>query len=199
MTPALHRDVWPHLLRAMHWQPIVVAAAVAAAFARLGKPSPEVRVTLVAVTLAIGLSFVLDDAAATTLAPSPTTLGRRRAVRVAIAVSLTAATWVPLLHQLSSSTHMSTHPGPASLELATLTAVALAIAAIACGPDGNRPGGAAAPPLLLALLVVAVGLPARFAFFPVGAHERRWALAGLLALATLLGASRDRAAPALLR
>jgi hypothetical protein len=199
VTAVLNRDVWPHLLRAVRWQLIPFAAVAAASFARLGKIDPELRLVLVATILAIGSSFVLDDAAAATLASSPSTLGRRRALRLAIAVPVTVAAWLPLLRQLSWSTHGWVRPWSASLELCTLTAVVLAIAAVACGPAADRPGGAAAPPVLLALLVVAASLPARLALFPLGGHERRWALVLSIALATLCWTGRDPASPPLRR
>jgi hypothetical protein len=193
VTPLSTHEAWRHLLRAARWQPIVAAAGLAGAFAHFGRTPPEVRLVLVAATLAIGSSFVIDDAAAATLASSPTALSTRRAMRVLLAAGLTAAMWLPLLPVLSRSTHGWLRIWPATLELATLLAIVLAIATFACGPSGEVPGGAIAPPTLLALLAVAAMLPRSLALFPIGGHEVRWVLVLSLAAATVAWASRDPA------
>ena len=73
-------QLWPHLLRAVRWQPIVAGAALAGA---LGRFASHADATMLALLMALGASFVLDDPAAVTLASSPSTLWWRRRVCLA--------------------------------------------------------------------------------------------------------------------
>ena len=166
--------MWPHLLRVTRWQPLLVGGALAAVLSRAGRADPELRALVVAVVLALGAAFVFDDAAAVTLASSPSTLRRRRAHRLALVLPTAAAVWALVLRSLSWTTHGVARPGPATLAFATMLAVTFAIAAMSCGPHADLPGGAVTAPTLLALVLTSAALPRRFAVFPVAGHERRW-------------------------
>jgi hypothetical protein len=184
--------LWPHLLRAVLWPPLGVAALVATLVARRAELDPLLEYGLAALLLALALALVLDDPAAATLAASPTPLRRRRALRLAVALPLLAAGWAMVGWAAAPTGGGLFPPGWATLVLATFAGVVLASAAVA-GRDGGL-GGAAAGPALLAFAVAAALLPGRWALLPVDGRERRWQLLLALALVVLLAASADPAA-----
>jgi hypothetical protein len=167
---------------------MVAAATLAAA---LGRVESRADATTLAVLVALGVCFVLDDPAAVTLACSPSTLWRRRGMRLVLVLPLTALLWaiVVVVAELPTATRHASE----ALELATVVAVALAAAAAAARRNGDGMGGTAAGPLLLGVVFVARVLPGRWAFFPVPGHERRWLVALVVACGALLLASRDPA------
>jgi hypothetical protein len=174
------------------WQPIVAAAAVAGVVARLAELDPSMERLLVALLLALGTSLVLDDPAAATLAASPTTLWRRRRLRLTLALGLVGVAWVAVGRVAGHPDVGLAPPGPASLVLVTFVGVVLASAALAGGD--HQLGGVAAGPVLLGFMVVANLLPDRWSLLPAAGHERRWALVLAATLVVLLVASRDPAA-----
>jgi hypothetical protein len=96
-----------------------------------------------AALVAATLGFVLDDAAASTLASSPTTLAARRAVRVLVTASPVVA-WYIVVERFVGSTP-GTH-GPFDkrlLEMGALTLVSLATAALAARVSDDGRGGIA--------------------------------------------------------
>jgi hypothetical protein len=173
------------------WQPIVVAAVVAAVMARLARLDPVSERFLAALLLALGTALVLDDPAAATLAASPTTLWRRRRRRLALALALVSVAWVAVEGVAGHRDAGLVPPGSATLVLGTLLDVVLASAALAGGDD--QLGGAAAGPVLLGFVVVVAKLPERWSLLPVAGHERRWGLVLALGVLALLAASRDPA------
>ena len=80
--------------------------AVGAIVARMstGRDLAEIYALAFVVSTA-GLGFALDDPAAETVAASPTPLARRRIHRVAIAVTITAATWLIIAAVVATSDH----------------------------------------------------------------------------------------------
>src|SRR5439155_3182122 len=87
-------QLWPHLVRSVRWQPIVAGAALAGA---AGRFESHVDVTTLALLVALGASFVLDDPAAVTLASSPSTLWWRRRVCLAVVLALVALLWLAVI------------------------------------------------------------------------------------------------------
>jgi hypothetical protein len=183
---------WGYLVRSVWWQPIVVAAVVAAVVARLAGLDPVTERFLAALLLALGTALVLDDPAAATLAASPTTLWRRRRRRLALALVLVGVAWVAVDRVAGHPDAGLIPPGPATLVLGTLLGVVLASAAVAGGED--QLGGAAAGPVLLGFVLVVARLPERWSLLPVAGHERRWGLVLAATVLALLAASRDPAA-----
>ena len=117
-----------------------------------------------AVLLAAGAAFALDDAAATTLASSPTPLSARRSLRLALTVGACLAAWTALLGIAGVPTHAA---AGLSVEAAGMLAVALAAASVAGPWIGNGLGGLAGGPTLVSFLLAAM---------IVQQHWPRWAL-----------------------
>ena len=185
-------ELWPHLVRMVWWQPILAAGVVAGLVVRLATADPFIERSMGALLLALGAAMVLDDPAAATLNASPTSLGRRRRLRLALALPLVGVDWVVVGWAANQPNAELLPPGSATLVLATFVAIVLASTALAGQDDGM--GGAAAGPALLAFVVVAIRLPERWALLPVEGHERRWGLVLAAAVLVLLASSRDPAA-----
>lgn len=182
-----------YLLRAFRWQPLAVAVAVALPLTRLGNADVNVRAVLVVALLGIGAAFAFDDSAAVTLGSSPSSLGRRRAVRVALLGLLLAAAWLPLGVLLAIETPVGLPVSDIVVVLATVVAVVLAVAARVVTEAPTESGGAVAAAFGPLFLVVASLLPARWALFPVEGHEARWLAVLLVATGVVAMAGRDPA------
>ncbi|MBW3663398.1 MAG: hypothetical protein KY469_09895 [Actinobacteria bacterium] len=176
--------------------------------ARRGVPAPDLVLPLriAGVALAAGAAFVLDDAAAVTVASAPTGLPVRRALRVALALTGVAAVWSGLVAYAAVAA-VDPSGGPFGLPVAGLTlefvatvTVAWAIAATVAATVEAGSGGVAAGPAVLALAAVAALAPARWVMYPAGpldpawtdAH-RRWVGVLVVGLLVLVRASRDPA------
>lgn len=181
--------VWPHLLRAVMWKPVLVGGAVAIGLAHDGFKGPEQ--TLAAGAMAIGCSFALDDPATTTIANSPAPLWWRRTLHLVLVLPLAAVLW---LVALGVAGIPSGGAPSAYLEVGAMVAVVLAASAAAARQRGDGLGGTAGAPCLMALTAAATLLPSRWALFPVIGHELRWWLLVAVASGILMGASRDPAA-----
>ena len=90
------------VVRSIRWGPLVGAGVAGAALVWLmgpDRPNPTTSLSslrLAAVLLCAGAAFALDDQAADTLAPSPTTLLARRGLRVAVVVASAGLLWAAL-------------------------------------------------------------------------------------------------------
>jgi hypothetical protein len=157
-----------------------------------------------ALALCAGAAFVLDDAAGATADATPTSLARRRMLRVALALPLLAAAWAGSL--LFATPDDGSLFGPdaragLSLQFAGMLALTLAGSAVALRVVGDGRGGWAGVVAPLVLVGVAYWLPERWTLFAVPgdgdawlASELRWAALLVLGLLTLAWASRDPAA-----
>lgn len=187
-------------VHSLSWAPLAGGSAVALAFLALTDQGvTEFR--LAAIGICVGAAFILDDAAATTVASAPTSLLVRRALRVALAVVPLAAVWA-----LLSSFADGVAWWAVSLELAAMLALTLAAAALAGRIRGDGRGGVAAGPALLAFLAAAyLLLPSRWGLFPASpddpfwmAAHQRWALILLAGVLGVLWVGRDPGGPPLL-
>lgn len=175
------RQAAPLVVRSMHWQPLLgMALAAILVLARSDLP-PSEDASVAAACVAIGLSFVLDDPAASTLACSPSTLLQRACMRLALALPAAVTAWLVLLAAWGSGNGLL--PTRDDLLLfATLTAVVLAVEATSTRHQTT--GGFVAAPALLALALIARVLPEPLTLFPVAGHTSRWW--GLLGVSTAI-------------
>lgn len=199
------RELRPALARAVRWQPVPVAAAVAVLvlwWRAAQPPSPGDPVwmpRIAALLLAVALSFALDDPTRTSLGGVPTPPWWRGAVRLVLAGVPAVAAWVVSLVWVQHRVAGAVPVGALSLEAAALAAVAVAVsAALARWRDVAEPGVVVAPAVLVSALLV-LQLPPRFALAETpgpewAAAHQRWAV--LLALGVLVTAAalRDPAA-----
>ncbi len=148
-------------VRSLSWAPL--AAAGALAFGLLGLTDQGLtELRLAAIGICVGAAFILDDAAAATVASAPTPLLVRRALRVGLASAPLAALWALLSWLAGGAASWAV-----SLELAAMLALTLAAAAVATRLRGAGRGGAAAGPALLVLLSAAyLLLPSRWGPLP---------------------------------
>ena len=193
-----------YTLRAMRWQALVVGAGLGAALIGLshlleGGLLGSVHLAIVFATLAtaIGAAFVLDDPAATTLAPVPITLRRRTALRLTLGLLL-------LLLSLAAFTLLA-FEALAHLEMAG-QAIGLATIGIAGSVLAGRLAGWQHPGAAGAATVTAVVVADTFGFLPgealltggapvthTAATLVTWALLISSALVAAIGAASDPA------
>jgi len=198
------RQLAPALLRSVRWQPTVAAAGIAALVLavrrdHLGHPAQAVLVLrVVALLLAVGLAFALDDRSRRTVQSVPAPAWWRAAGQVSVALVPALAAWIAALGWVSTRTGDLPVLG-LSLEAAALAAVGLALAAgLVRWRELLDPGAVAGPALLVSGLMTAQ-LPDRVALV-VGpgpawaAAHLRWSALLAAAVAVLLLALRDPAA-----
>jgi hypothetical protein len=154
---------------------------------------------VVALLLAVGLSFALDDRTRTTLGGVPAPLWWRGAVRLLLAGVPALVAWVVTLVWVDHRVGGGLPVGGLSLEAAALAAVAVAVAAaLARWRDVAEPGAVVSPVVLLSALIV-LQLPPRVALAVQpgpgwsGAHLR-WAVLLAMGLLGTAAALRDPAA-----
>ena len=184
-------DAAPHLLRAMRWPAIPAAVTAAGIFLNRTNAPPELDVMVVSLCLAGGLSFVVADPAAPTLASSPVALADRLGLRLALTLPVAVASWVLLLAIGSGRPGSTALTGDAWLFFATAVTFALAIEQAASRSSGT--GGLVAVPALLAAQLVTLRLPPRFAVYPIADHRGRWLLLLVIAVVAFAVSLRDPA------
>jgi hypothetical protein len=157
-----------------------------------------------ALALCTGAAFLFDDAAQATTGATPTSLARRRALRVALALPLVGGVWSAALWYATAAGNPSDAYGPSdrgalTVQFVALLAVTLAVAAVALRAMPDQPGGWTGVVAPCALLAAAYMLPHRWALLAAPGEEawpaaqQRWAALLALALLTLAWASRDPA------
>jgi hypothetical protein len=199
----------PALLRSVRWQPTVAAAGIGALVLAVRRDhldhSAQAITVLraVALLLAVGLAFSLDDRSRRTVQSVPSPAWWRAAGQVSVALIPALAAWIAALGWVSARTGDLPVLG-LSLEGAALAAVGLALAAgLVRWRDLGDPGAVAGPALLVSGLMIAQ-LPDRLALV-VGpgpawtAAHLRWSALLSAAVAVMLVAVRDPAARSPLR
>lgn len=144
-----------------------------------------------------GAGYALDDDAAVTLAPSPTSLARRRALRAVPVAAVLGLAWVSAL-ALAALAGAPSRPPVAVLaaELAASAGVAGALASAGRTDGPVSPGAGAAAGALL-LMVGIAGMAMRVAWLPSfggGADHGRWWWVAAAGAAATAWSSRDPAA-----
>ncbi len=198
--------------RTVRWSPLLALTLAALALVWLLRPDgADLAGTigglrLGAYLLAAGAALALDDAAAPTLASSPTPLAPRRAVRLVIGLAPVAVAWCLLVAAawaVSRAAWSSLPVVALTIEAVAMVAFTVAMAAVAARRTGGV-GGSAGPPaltlLVLSLLMVQLRWPRHLTMFPMApghpdwtlAHQR-WGVLALAAAAAVAGASLDPA------
>ncbi|MDQ4043297.1 MAG: hypothetical protein M3118_05720 [Actinomycetota bacterium] len=190
----------PPLARSMSWLPLVAAALVGSLVVawQHGK-SAAVPLQFVAILLSSGAGFALDDPAAEILASSPTTLLRRRSLRLLLMVPSVALLWILLM--LWQGTEGAEETWALMLLFAGLLGLSLGVAGIAGRRSARGSGGIVVPPTILVLVILSSAVPRQWRPLPLGDVPGgwtqiyiRWAAAALLGMVAFLVSSRDPAA-----
>ncbi len=156
-----------------------------------------------ATALSAGAAFVLDDDAGAAAAATPTSLARRRLLRIALALPLLCGAWAASLWFATPADATLFGPdarGGLSVQFAAMLAVTLAGSGLALRivPEGRAGWAGVVAPFLL--LAVAYWLPERWTLLATpgdgawAASQLRWIALLVVALAVLAWASRDPAA-----
>lgn len=196
MAPALRP-----VTRGMAWAPLLGAtvASVGLLWVLLHPNAGSTASTLAglrlaALLLSAGAAFALEDPAASTLAPSPTSLLARQALHLGLLLVTLAALWTALIVVASvlAGVALSALPvGAATLEAVAMLALALAVTAAVSRTGDGRGGVAGSSTLLLAVLAALVGQqqwPAHLTLFPFDPSDPAWALAHARWVWVLIGA-----------
>lgn len=188
-------------MRATRWAPWLLAATISLVLVLLHSDGPVATpLQLSAFLLGAGAGFALDDPAAESLAPSPTTLRRRHGVRVAF-ITLATALATLVLGSLA-------HPSGVG-ETGALVAMTAGLLGLNLGASGVagrlsewRHGGLVSSPVVLILVIASSTLPPAWRPLPTGdipggwpAIWTRWTLACLLGLLLLGHSCRDPVPP----
>jgi len=191
-------------IRSVRWPPALAAALVVTglatwqdeAFDALG--SALLMVRAIAVLLALGAVFVLDDAAAVSVAASPTPLWWRRMLRCGVAIVFVLPAWAAVL----AYAHWQQPELPwlrLTLELAVLVTFGLAVGGAATRWLDASDTGMTAALAVLGFTFIGAHLPLRFALFaaprspPWQASTLRWAGVLIAAVAVIVATTRDPA------
>jgi len=196
LAPVARTIAWPALVGGA-----LACVAVIAAAQQLPAVFPLARWPgLGALALCVGAAFLLDDDAATTVDATPTSLARRRLLRVALALPLLGAVWAGSLWYGTSADGASFGPdtrAALSLQLGAMLALTLAASALALRAlPGEQCGwtGAVAP---FALLTAVLLLPERWTLLAVPgedawpAVQQRWTALLALGVMTIAWAGRE--------
>ncbi len=196
------------IARTIAWPALLAGAAACAGVVALAGLTDAMSAQsrwpgLGALALCGGVAFLLDDAAESMLGASPTTLARRRMLRIALALPLACAVWAGSLWYATSLESAPFGPDARqglSVQFAAMLAVTLGASAAALRLARGERGGWTAVFVLFGLLAAAFYAPQRWALL-VGTDDPGWAGAQqrwlvLLALGVLMlaAASRDPAA-----
>ena len=193
---------WP-TVRATALGPVacgtVAAAVLVGTQASRHGQSLSIAYAVAVVVSTAGIGFALDDRAAATLAPSPTTLRARRLLRAALALSIIGVGWLLLAAWVVARRGADAVPiVDLMLELGTVATLGLAAAAVALrrNTDGGPTAAATvliAPALVSALRAGWLGwLPM---LVPHSPHHDRWSWLLVGAVVVFTMASRDAARP----
>jgi hypothetical protein len=204
MTPSVAWELVRsgHLVRSLRLAPLVTGAATVAAFlaARHGDPHDVIDLRVVALLLALGSGYVLDDGAAATLQASPYSLARRLWLRIGCAAVVVTPLWTAALAYLLPSAPATDRWALGlglTVELAAALTVSWAVATWARRQGFDHPG-IITTPALLASLIVTASIPQAPMLVGYGTQwtsaHLRWSGILLGATCALLAGIRDPAA-----
>lgn len=200
MTPTL--DLVPPTARAARL-PVValgpVLGLVLLALVSLMEHPFALLLLLVGLLMIAPLGYLFDDAAADVLAPSPSTLARRRLTRVALgAPVLIVGWWIAVERGAYLESYESLPLGALSVELLALATFTLAVAAVAAGRGDRSPGLSSAIGLVIVVAVLVMVRQAVPSSWPIpelqpNLHYRRWWWVAAASLVAIVWSSLDPA------
>ena len=196
------------IARTLAWPALIGGAALCFAIIVLTSldvdSSPHTRWPgLGALALCLGAAFVLDDPASATTDASPTSLAKRRMLRIALTLPLLGAVWAGSLYYATTADGAPLGPdarGALSIQASAMLATTLGASAAALRLMPGEASGWAAVVVPFALLVCAYYLPQRWALLATPAEpgwqaaQQRWVLLLAVGVLALIWASRDPAA-----
>lgn len=196
------------IARTLAWPALIGGAALCVAVIVLTSlhvdSSPLARWPgLGALALCVGAAFVLDDPASATTDASPTSLAKRRMLRIALALPLLGGVWAASLYYATSADGAPLGPdarGALSIQASAMLATTLGASAAAVRLMAGETSGWAAVGVPFALLVCVYYLPQRWALLATPAEpgwqaaQQRWVLLLAVGVLALIWASRDPAA-----
>jgi hypothetical protein len=165
----------------------------------LVKHPAALLLVLVGLLMVAPFGYLFDDDAADVVAPSPSTLARRRVTRVSLGAPVLVTGWVVAVERGAYLEDYEALPvGALTTEMLALACLTLAVAAVAASRGDRSPGLSAAIGLLVvvaALFMVRQAVPSGW---PVpelqpNLHYQRWWWVTAASLAVISGASRDPA------
>ena len=177
--------------RLVGWRVVVAAMVPVTVAVFVAKRLGEMHWTFLALSAGLAITLILDDPAAVTLAPSPVSLWRRRALRIAVGLPAVTVAAVPAAWYLHA--HTPTPWTDGGLEWAGTVAVALAFAVLALRRAADAMASAVAAPLVLVAVGLSSTLPERWSVRPVGDHRVLWLAAALVGVCVVRLASADPA------
>ena len=185
--------------RSITWLPLAVAAALSAII--VGWPSTKAGTSLlqvIAIILSGAVGFAFDDPTAAIMAASPTSLLRRRLLRLVLVLPPVAVLWGLLLWAEGTEGPEETW---ALLALfAGLIGLSIGVAGVACRRSSRGVGGLFVAPSILVLLLLSTVVPPRWRPLPLGDVPGgwlqiylRWSSAAVVGAIIFLASSRDPA------
>ena len=176
--------------RLVRWQLSIATLGLVALIMWRTDAVPDTDRMLITLCAAAGLAPILVDAAAVTLASSPTPVRGRFAHRFAW-IAPAVVCWIVAQWIFIAEPHRLLPPRWSWIELTTSLAVVLA-AELTAARTTRATGLAGVAALLCFVAMVAVA-SRRIALLPISEHELRFASIGAVAIAVCLVASRDPA------
>lgn len=195
MRGAARWDGLRHLARIVEWRPVAVVALASLVWVASTARPTWLHVATAGAAVAAACAYLVDDPGAATVASSPTTLVRRRVVRVGAVTPLLGA-WAIVVVLLANLDPDGGELADLALQLVTFVAVAVAAASWAARL-GHLRGGISGVVAVLAVFgsgfLPGEGLPLIPPDPTHPAAARRLTVALVLAVVALLAASADPA------
>ena len=189
--------------RAMVWWAPAIALGLSVILVAVRRGGFAIPVQATTILMAISVGFALDDPSYELVAPSPSSLLRRRGWRVLVLVPATAVAWMALVWWQGTSGSGETSVLTATF--AGLMGLSLGVAGVAGRRSGGR-GGPVVAPVILFALILSSALPRRWRPMPMGdvpggwsALYIRWWSVAVVGVLILLVSSRDPAGRRVLR
>ncbi|MEX2250717.1 MAG: hypothetical protein WD895_01440 [Acidimicrobiia bacterium] len=193
-----------YVTRAMVWWAPAIASGLSVILVAV-RPGGgfTIPAQMTAILMAISVGFALDDPSYEVVAPSPSSLLRRRGWQVLVIVPPTAVAWMTLVSWLGPTDSEETWALAAMF--AGLLGLSLGVAGVTGRLSGGR-GGPVVAPIILFALILSSALPRKWRPMPMGdvpggwsALYIRWWSVAVVGILILLMSSRDPARRGVLR